>query len=94
MAEHLADAVDKVRRAEHRELLAQGSAVLARTRCRWLTGRGKTIRAERLAFAALRENVDRTARAWAVDREPPGSAKSLRPSPGPLPCLLRRPELP
>ncbi len=66
VAKHLADAVDKVRRAEHRELLAQGSAVLARTRYRWLTGRGKMSHAEKLAFAALRKNVDRTARAWAV----------------------------
>ncbi len=87
VAEHQADAVDKARHAEHRELLAQDSAALARTRCRWPTGRGKT-RAEKLAFAALRKNVDRTARAWAVDREPSGSAKSLRQSPGPLPCLL------
>lgn len=66
VAKHLGDAVDKVRRAEHRELLAQGNAVLARTRYKWLAGRAKMTHAEKLAFAALRKSVDRTARAWAV----------------------------
>lgn len=66
VAKHLADAVDKVRRAEHRQLRAEGNAVLSRTRYQWLAGRAKKTHAEKLAFAALRKSVDRTARAWAV----------------------------
>ena len=66
VAKHLADAVDKVRRAEHRERLARGDAVLSRTRYKWLAGRGKMTHAEKLTFAELRKNVEQTARAWAV----------------------------
>ena len=52
VAKHLADAVDKVRRAEHKKLRAGGNAALAGTRYQWLRGRGKKTHAEKLAFAA------------------------------------------
>lgn len=63
---HLNHAVDKVRRAEHRELLARGDETLKRTKYLWLRS------LERLDLTAL-EILDaiqaiavKTARAWAV----------------------------
>ncbi len=38
VAKHLGDAVDKVRRAEHRALLKEGNAILSGTRFQWLEG--------------------------------------------------------
>lgn len=55
MAKHLLAALDKVRRAEHREQLAEGDAVLSRTGWQWLVGRAKMTHAEKLAFAELRK---------------------------------------
>ena len=66
VAKHLGDAVDKVRRAEHKELKARGNAVLAGTRYQWLRGAGKKTHAEKLAFAELRKSVERTSQAWAL----------------------------
>ena len=54
VAKHLGDAVDKVRRAEHKELQAAGNAVLAGTRWQWLRGARKKTHGEKLAFAELR----------------------------------------
>ena len=66
VAKHLGDAVDKVRRAEHKELQAEGNAVLAGTRWQWLRGARKKTRGEKLAFAELRKSVERTSEAWAL----------------------------
>ncbi len=66
VAKHLGDAVDKVRRAEHKELQAAGNAVLAGTRWQWLRGARKKTHAEKLAFAELRKSVERTSEAWAL----------------------------
>lgn len=66
VAQHLGDAVDKVRRREHRELVAAGNTALTGSRYTWLrnpenmTG-GQTSLLERLKRVALR-----TARAWAI----------------------------
>ncbi len=64
VAKHLGDAVDKVRRAEHRALLKEGNAILSGTRFQWLKGRRRKTHGEKLAFAKLRAGTRRTARAW------------------------------
>ena len=66
VAKPLGDAVDKVRRAERKELKARGNAVLAGTRYQWLRGADKKTHAEKLAFAELRKSVERTSQAWAL----------------------------
>ena len=66
VAKHLLAALDKVRRAEHRERQAEGDAALSRTRWKWLVGPAKMTHAEKLAFAKLRKSVEATAQAWAV----------------------------
>ena len=64
VAKHLGDAVDRVRRAEHRQLVAEGNPILTGTRFQWLTGRGRKTHGEKLAFARLRSGVRSTALAW------------------------------
>lgn len=66
VAKHLGDAVDKVRRAEHRALMKDGNPILAGTRYHWLKGRGRKSHREKLAFARLRASTEKTARAWEV----------------------------
>lgn len=66
VAKHLGDAVDKVRRAEHRTLMKDGNPILAGTRYHWLKGRGRKSHREKLAFARLRASTEKTARAWEV----------------------------
>ncbi len=70
VAQHLGEAVDKVRRREHKQLLAEGDDRLKGTRYHWLrhpnnvrdcTWHGR--------FAALRESTLKTARAWAIKEE-------------------------
>ena len=64
VAKHLGDAVDKVRRAEHRALVKEGNGILLGTRWQWLKGRSRKTHGEKLAFARLRAGTRRTARAW------------------------------
>lgn len=69
VAQHLNEAVDKVRRQENRELQAQGKSWLAGTKYSWLRNPDNfTARAWR-EFTPLRESVLRTARAWALKEE-------------------------
>jgi transposase len=67
VAKHLGDAVDKVRRGEHRELKREGDDRLTRTKYLWLK-HPKNILPEawRGWFASLRESALKTARAWAI----------------------------
>jgi len=66
VAQHLNEAVDKVRRRENRELLADGKSWLVRTKYSWLRNPDNfTSRAWR-EFGSLRESVLKTARAWAL----------------------------
>ena len=66
VAKYLGDAVDKVRRCEHRALLAEGRGDLMRTKHRWLMNpRNMSLRQWR-GFRALRESALKTARAWAI----------------------------
>ena len=64
VAKHLGDAVDKVRRAEHRALVKEGNEILTGSKYQWLKGRGRKTHREKLAFARLRAGTQRTARAW------------------------------
>ena len=64
VAKHLGDAVDKVRRAEHRALVKEGNGILVGTRWQWLKGPRRKTHAEKLAFARLRAGTRRTAQAW------------------------------
>jgi len=64
VAKHLGDAVDKVRRAEHRALVKEGNGILVGTRWQWLKGPSRKTHAEKLAFARLRAGTRRTAQAW------------------------------
>lgn len=66
MAQHLGNAVDKVRREEHRALLLEGISALKGTRHSWLWNSTKLSK-ERLAeLAVLGKVAIKTARAWAI----------------------------
>jgi transposase len=63
VAKHLNEAVDKVRREEHRRLLEQGDKSLTGTKYLWL--QGANAEGERaLSFSELCERNLRTSRAW------------------------------
>jgi len=64
IAQNLGQALDQVRRMEHRRLGSHGDHTLKGTRFDWLRHPGTFTRAETRAFAALREQVHRMARAW------------------------------
>lgn len=66
VAKHLGDAVDKVRRSEHRQLLAAGDKTLKGTKFQWLTHPQNMAREQWLGFKLLRESALKTARAWAL----------------------------
>ena len=66
MGEHLGEAVDKVRRREHRELLSVGDRTLAGTKFHWLTNPENMSREKWMGFKLLRESALKTARAWAL----------------------------
>ena len=64
IAQNLGQAVDLVRRSEHRRLRAEGESPLTGTRFDWLRNPGSFTRAAARSFAALRAQVHRVARAW------------------------------
>lgn len=66
IAKYLADAVDKVRRAEHRELRAEGFDWLTGTKHRWLQNPATMSRALWRSFDELRRSTLKTARAWSL----------------------------
>lgn len=66
VAKYLGDAVDKVRRSEHRALLAEGRDDLTRTKHRWLMNPQNMSVPQWRGFKALRESTLKTARAWAI----------------------------
>ena len=70
VAQHLGEAVDKVRRGEHKQLLAAGDDRLKGTRYHWLRHPDNVSdRDWNGRFAALRESTLRTARAWAIKEQ-------------------------
>jgi transposase len=64
VAQHLGNAVDKVRRQEHRELIAQGDRTLVGTKYMWLQSTLRGAQVER--FEALRRLALKCAKAWEV----------------------------
>lgn len=66
VAKYLGDAVDKVRRVEHKALCAQDRDDLKGTKHRWLTNPENMSFRQWRGFRALRESTLKTARAWAI----------------------------
>jgi transposase len=69
VAKHLGEAVDKVRRQEHKELRAEGDERLKGSKYDWLKGREKFDLAAWRAFCQLRRGNLRTSRAWALKEQ-------------------------
>lgn len=69
VAEHLSEAVDKVRRTEHKDLRAAGDEQFNGTKYDWLKGRDKFDLAEWREFCRLRRSNLKTARAWALKEQ-------------------------
>ena len=66
LAKHLGDAVDRVRRAENKELRAQGDDRLVKTKYLWLTNPAHMSRKQRDAFGQVQTSRLKVARAWAI----------------------------
>lgn len=67
VAQHLTEAVDRVRRREHRQLKRQGDDRLTKTKYLWLKHPANIPQPIwRDRFAALRNSALKTARAWAI----------------------------
>lgn len=66
---HLSEAVDNVRRQEHRELRSQGRDDLKGSRWDWLHRPENVSSYRREQFEALRGSDLRTARAWAIKED-------------------------
>ena len=66
VAQHLGDAVDKVRRKKNKTLQAAGDDRLAETRYDWLRHPASMEPKDRKEFAELRNSELKTARAWAL----------------------------
>ncbi len=65
--QHMTQAVDQVRREEHRRLLARtGESPLTGTRFMWLYSRERVPRRYWGAYYVLRDSDLKTARAWAI----------------------------
>lgn len=66
IAKHLGEAVDKVRRREHKALKAEGDERLTGTKYDWLRNPATMEGQQRRAFTELRNSELKTARAWAL----------------------------
>lgn len=66
IAKHLGEAVDQVRRAEHKALLAEGEETLKGSRQLWLFNPLNWNEEQRASFARLKELNLKVARAWAL----------------------------
>jgi len=66
IAKHLGEAVDKVRRQEHKALLAQGLETLKGSKYLWLSNPDSLDADRWAAFQPLRTATLKTARAWAL----------------------------
>ena len=66
VSKYLGEAVDKVRRAEHKELMAQGDETLKGTRQLWLYNPQNFSPEQREEFSALKDLHLKVARAWAA----------------------------
>ena len=66
VAKYLGEAVDKVRRQEHKALMAQGYEDLKGSKYDWLYNPANMTRKQKQRFKALRDSTLKTARAWAI----------------------------
>jgi len=66
VAKYLGEAVDKVRRQEHKALMAEGDEQLKGSKYAWLTNPQNMTRKKKYEFKALRDSALKTARAWAI----------------------------
>jgi transposase len=66
VAKYLGDAVDKVRRQEHKALMAEGYEDLKGSKYDWLYNPQNMTRDQKKRFKALRDSTLKTARAWAI----------------------------
>lgn len=66
VAQHLNNAVDTVRKQEHRELRSRGDQRLRRTKYLWLQNPERMSEERWDRFGDVRSSVLRTARAWAI----------------------------
>lgn len=66
IAKYLGDAVNKVRRGEHRQLLQAGDHRLSKTRYLWLRNPANITNERWVEFEPLRTSNLKTARAWAL----------------------------
>jgi transposase len=66
VAKYLGEAVDKVRRQEHKALMAEGSEDLKGSKYDWLYNPKNMTRKQQRRFKALRDSTLKTARAWAI----------------------------
>lgn len=64
--QHVSDAVDRVRKQEHKALAATGDATLKGTKYAWLRNPATFSRTAWREFAALRDSTLHSARAWAL----------------------------
>ena len=66
IAQHLGEAVDRVRRREHKVLKGEGDERLTGTKYDWLRNPATMDGEQRREFAELRQSELKTARAWAL----------------------------
>lgn len=66
VAKHLGEAVDKVRRQEHKALLREGRSILTGSKYLWQRNPENMDRRRWREFTGLRESSLKTARAWAI----------------------------
>ena len=66
VAQHLGEAVDRVRRREHKQLKGEGDERLTGTKYAWLSNPATMDAEQRREFAILRQSELKTARAWAL----------------------------
>lgn len=64
ISKHLNEAVDKVRKAEHRKLMAQGDETLKGTKYDWMRRHPDMRRSEAASFRELHKANLKTSRAW------------------------------
>lgn len=66
IAKYLGEAVDKVRRQEHKALMVEGYDDLKGSKYKWLYNPENMTHKQTRQFSALRDSVLKTARAWAI----------------------------
>lgn len=66
VAKYLGEAVDKVRRQEHKVLMSEGYDDLKGSKYDWLYNPENMTRKHKMRFKLLRESTLKTARAWAI----------------------------